>query len=69
MDWVKDPSSLKKLRKPLDLLGPMELVSEAPRVLKHFMDEKSKYGCGNCHFWDYPVKMDWLKLSQKLLLS
>ena len=46
MDWVKDPSSLKKLRKPLDLLGPKELVSEAPRVLKHFMDEKSKYGCG-----------------------
>ena len=62
MEWVKDPSSLPKLSRPIKGMNQKVSNLEAPKVLRHFIGDKS-YGSGECFFWNHCVPIDSLNHS------
>ena len=60
MEWVKDPSSLQKLSRPIKGMNQKVSTLDAPKVLRHFIGEQS-YGVGECYFWDHYVPIESLK--------
>ena len=67
MDWLGDPSCLKKLRVAISDMKPNDSLVEAPLVLRHFIGEKAQYGVGDCFFWEHRVSLETLKYSLPVL--
>ena len=65
MEWVKPAQDLKKLSKPLNEMIQRDLTLEVPHVIKHFMGEKGRYGCGESYFWDHKVSLGSLSISKE----